>query len=314
MNRALFKFVLGIGIFTLVSCSPSTAKPEAETVETSDIVTPTPSETLDDKAAEFGTLLNEYIGLNQRLENVAYRVLSSNAQSCPETRKSIGMKVHTIQDYPEALQAYAGAFFKLDGRPAIRVVAANSPAFLAGLKPGDQVLKLGEFALVSGENAGQFFEALQTKEFRSSSNNIEIKRGTEKQVLELRSETICGYPAQLFYSELVNAHTNGEEIWVTSELLRQVDSDTSLALIIAHELAHATRRHMDLKPTKALELEADRLSLIYLSHAGYSPADAVRLWQENPLNHEQDETGSHPSRTERLAVLNNTLLELEIKP
>ena len=314
MTRFLSRLIFSICGLSLLACAPSTAKTDAVSMESAVIETPAPPLSIDEKAAEFEVILNQYIALNQRLENVAYTVLSSNTLSCPETVKSAGMKVHTVQDYPDALQSYAGVFFGISDHPVIRIIAANSSADQVGLKPGDRVVKLGEFDLVSGPNAKQFFEALRTKEFTSGATTIEVRRGNQNQVRRLSPKPICGYPAQLFYSEAVNAHTNGEEIWVTSELLRQVESDTSLALIIAHELAHATQGHMNLEPTKALELDADRLSLTYLARAGYDPEEAVGLWQENPLNHEKDETGSHPTRAERLAVLKEALAGLQAEP
>ena len=298
-------------ILSGAACAPSVANENIETPVLKTVeVEPAPEVLPENAVGDFQALLDEYISLNQRLENIAYKILTANAASCPETSRGVGMKIHTVHDYPDEIQMHARVFLGLDEQPAVRIVADGSPAFIAGLKSGDRVLKLGDFSLVSGRNAGQFFDALSVREFRKPTTEMEILRGERKQLFKLLPEISCGYPGQVFYSEQVNAHTDGEEIWITSELMRQVENDISLALIFAHELAHATQGHVYTEPTKALELEADRLSLIYIKAAGYDPEEAVRLWRDNPLHHNRDQSQSHPTMSERLKVLSATLQEI----
>ena len=255
----------------------------------------------------FEAVLNEYLALNQRLENVGYRILRGNVDQCPETKRDVGLKIHTIFDYPEDLQMPARVFLNLDIDPAIRVIAADSPAQNAGLRIGDRVKTLGDYDIPSGRTAVQLFEAVASREFRLASSVLQVERGGELVDASLAPEPICGYPTQLFYSELMNAHTNGDEIWVTSELIRQLKDDESLGLVIAHELAHVTEGHLMRQPTKALELEADRLSVIYLRNAGYDPALAIERWKANPHNHMKEKSESHPSFSERLNALETSL-------
>ncbi len=268
-------------------------------------------QTVDD----FEAVLDEYLALNQRLENVSYRVLSGNSHNCPETVRDIGLKIHTVYDYPEALQLPARLFLDLDIHPLVRVIAQDSPAEQAGLKVGDRVLQLGDYEIPSGKTAGQLFDAVSLREFRMGQANLKVQRGqAEAKSFDVNPETICGYPAQLFYSEIVNAHTNGEEIWVTSELIRQMRADESLALVIAHELAHATQGHIFEEPRKELELVADRLSIEYLVNSGFDPAHAISLWKQNPAHHKKSESETHPTFEERLAVMETALKELGSAP
>jgi len=299
------KLLLALLALSMSSCGQSVA------VEDPDAPAATPVE-VQHATDDFETVLDEYLALNQRLEDVAYRVLRGNSANCPETVRDIGLKIHTVHDYPDELQLPARLFLDLDIHPLIRVIAESSPAEQAGLNVGDRVLKLGAFDIPSGKTAGSLFDAVSVREFRMDSAALQIKRGDAKPMtIEVRPQTVCGYPAQLFYSEIVNAHTDGEEIWVTSELIRQLEDDESLALVIAHELAHATEGHVFQEPTKALELVADQLSISYLKNAGFDPALAIENWKQNPAHHKQDESVTHPSFDERLDVMEAALKALD---
>ncbi|NNE58230.1 MAG: M48 family metalloprotease [Hellea sp.] len=256
---------------------------------------------------DFEELLDQYLAYNQRLENIAFRILSRNKDSCQETQRSIGMKPHTVFDYPSDLQMMARVYLDIETQTSVRIVAKDSPAELAGLEPGDRILQLGEYKIPDGEMGGELFEAVSAREYQHGLTHMIIERQGAEKTVELRPISICGYPAQLFYSDVANAHTNGGEIWVTSELVRATASDISLALVFSHELAHAVQRHIFETPSRELELEADRLSLIYLDRAGYDAQEAIRLWKLNPLNHKAEPSESHPSSDERLKVLLGSL-------
>ncbi len=79
-------------------------------------------------------------------------------------------------------------------------------------------------------------------------------------------DAACTGTLELSYNKEPNAWTDGEGIFVTPSLLNKVD-DLSLALIIAHELAHIALNHADKEPSEKLEREADRFALFMLARA-----------------------------------------------
>jgi len=308
MTNRFASLIALLFVLTMGACQENDTQiiPETEASTPDDLN----SDFEDDSVDIFETLLRANLDYARRLENVSYGILKANIAACPETQRSIGIKVHTIYDYPSELQMHARVFLDLDTALRIRMVATGSPAETSGLKVGDRIVSLGGETIPTGENAGDVYQALSRNEYSLGSVSMEIERQGEIITVNLAPDTICGYSAQLFYDDIVNAHTDGSDIWVTTELLRIIDEDVSLALIVAHELAHAVKGHIFLEPTPALELEADRLSLFYLARAGYDPEEAVRLWQSNPLNFEMDLSNSHPSRQERLDVLQQALRDL----
>ena len=126
-----------------------------------------------------------------------------------------------------------------------------------------------------------------------------LKRGEDRLTAAVKPETICDYPANVFFNEKANGHTDGEQIIITSELMKTVPDDINLALIIAHEMAHAISGHQ--RKEKPLELKADRMALVLMSRAGYDIDSAIRYWGEAAHPHQgyQETSKTHPTITER---------------
>ena len=85
----------------------------------------------------------------------------------------------------------------------------------------------------------------------------------------------CGYDVRIRYSQKINAYADGKTIIVTSEMIENTD-DLSLALIIAHELAHNILGHKAEDPASEIEPIADRWALFLLARAGLDYEHATR--------------------------------------
>jgi len=267
---------------------------------------PEPQEKSEDE-----TVLELFLDLNARLEMTAYPILRENISDCGQIDFSTGFFVHTVQDFPTNLRALVREKLQIGDMPHIRLVLPGSPAATAGLKPGDKVLGINDIEMTSDEQARAFFETVSRAEFSKGSGTVKVERQGKILDVGLSTEKICGYPAQLFFSEDINAYTNGDEIWVTSELVNRVKSEESLALIVAHELAHATQGHIFKEASKAFELEADRIGMTYLVRAGYDGSLALAEWTANPLNHKSQIRDSHPTFDERWRALDGALREAQ---
>ena len=81
--------------------------------------------------------------------------------------------------------------------------------------------------------------------------------------------------------------------------MKTVPDDVNLALIIAHEMAHAIKGHH--RKEKALELTADRMALVMMTRAGYDIDRAISYWKNAVHPHAEYQTASktHPSISER---------------
>lgn len=243
-------------------------------------------------------VLAEYKTLNTRLEAIAAPLLLANASLCPRTSRDIGITTHTLSDYPEGLQEAAGRLMGVSDALSIRSVRPGSAADKTGLKSGDKLIRIGSFPLEGQSGVQGYYNLIAQKVFENSQTNIGISRGPEVLKFSVRPETICGYPVNVFFDDTLNGHTDGNEVFITSELLRRVPDDVNLALIIAHELSHAIAGHIDQSPSKALELEADRMALTLMARAGYDIDQAIAYWEDAPHPYKQA-SETHPSTRER---------------
>jgi len=288
----------------LVACSAaSQSSPDA--AETKDEpVSILPDLTLERPSdTQFEDVLAEYRLMNERLDRVSAPLRLANAPLCPRVFRDPGFTSHTLQDYPERLQGVAEAVMGLkpDGI-YVRSVRRDSPADEADIEIGDRVVRLNDQYVPGGRTMKQFYAALSRGAFGGVKTRMTLRtpQGQDYET-SLRSDTACDYPASVFFSQDVNGHTNGDEVFITSALMQTVPDDVNLALIVAHEMAHAIAGHIDETPSQALELEADRMALVLMDNAGYDIDAAIAYWAEaaHPHRDLQDNSNSHPSITAR---------------
>ena len=265
----------------------------------------------DDEVVRFSDILAQYQQLNTRLEDVAARLQIANAPLCQVTVRDAGYTVHTLSDYPAQLQQVAKGLLSVDEKLSVRTVRAGSSAQLAGVQPGDRLIGVNGQRFPSGVTQMQFYSRASEAAFDAPTARLTIARheGTASPELlsfKLTPDTICGYPAHVVFDEHVNGHTDGRAVWITSELMRTVEDDVNLALIVAHEMAHAMAGHVELSPTdearKILELTADSMGLVMLARAGFDIDRAISYWTraDNPQRLSQSRSQTHPSITQRL--------------
>lgn len=247
----------------------------------------------------FAAILEEHQAYNMRLQNVAAPLLKANTDLCPRTRRDIGMTVHTLTDYQPNLQPLAEVLMGASDRLSVRTIRGGSPADKAGLKTGDVIIGINGAYMPGGFTVQRFFEVATQNAFKGEIASLKIARGEDRLDIKVAPETICDYPANVFFHEKANGHTDGEQIIITSELMKTVPDDVNLALIIAHEMAHAIKGHHHKE--KALELTADRMALVMMTRAGYDIDRAINYWRDAVHPHAEYQTTSktHPSITER---------------
>jgi predicted Zn-dependent protease len=143
-------------------------------------------------------------------------------------------------------------------------------------------------------------------------------------------------------ADAVNAWTDGEGVWVSRGMMRFLKGDNELALVLAHEMAHAYRGHIAVLRAKQIieagigavldwlspgsgraavllidaatkkfdrdqEREADLYGLIWAHKAGFDVSGGRELWRrmaiEIPESIESGFLSSHPSSAERFLLL-----------
>lgn len=311
MHKTLSRLTLSVATLLFLTNCAEARSVSQDTVETdyaggnhdtaSPAITPPPSNRPSN--TQFSDVLLEYRQMNARLDRVSAPLRLKNAELCPHTFRDPGFSSHTLDDYPPRLQPVAEDIMGLSSQGIyVRSVRQGSPAAIADIETGDRILKLNGQYIPSGTTMKRFYAALSKSAFGGVKTRLTLRtpQGQDYQT-SLRADTACDYPASVFYSKDVNGHTNGTEVFMTSELMQTVPDDVNLALIVAHEMAHAIAGHMEETPSQALELEADRMALVLMTRAGYNIDTAIAYWADaaHPHRDLQDSSISHPSITER---------------
>ncbi len=193
----------------------------------------------------------------------------------------------------------------------------DSPAARAGLQVGDVVLAIGAQTTARPKAVSQALAKA------AANHDIALTRwrAGREQVVTLRPERVPFHVAFLMTDDQeINASaTTGRRIFVTYGLLRFVNSDDELAVVLGHELAHHTHHHIrkevgtsivtsivgmtaavgaeifvpgtggivmrgvkgafDSSFSQDFEREADEIGLRYAYRAGYDAQAGARVWE-----------------------------------
>lgn len=254
-----------------------------------------------------------------RVFSVMYPLLGANAPFCAaRLRPMAGLLVWNIHSIARDWQPAANNLFGLDERLAVETVARASPALKAGLRSGDIIDSIDGVALQGPSAVKAFQQALAAA--GPSPVSIAYHRDGQARQATFTPLLGCDFPAHVDQtSSDVNAAADGQSIAVTRGMLRFVDNDDELALVLAHELAHNALSHVDKQRQNqmagalggllidsvfaaggiatggefsqmggamaqdtnsvAFEQEADYVGMYFMERAGYSAAGVANFWR-----------------------------------
>lgn len=191
-------------------------------------------------------------------------------------------------------------------------------------------------------------QALRGEEQRQKALAVQLHREREERLVtvtgrlnsaarslcaEIKETEQCAFPVKLIENQELNATADGESVHVNSGMLRFVENDNELALIVGHEISHNMLRHLDKKRGNAIvgtvvgglfdiglavlgvnthgafsrigtnaggtaysqdfEAEADYAGLYLAARAGYDISQAPTLWRRVAVEHPGSIQGSY---------------------
>lgn len=254
-----------------------------------------------------------------RVFSVMYPLLGANAPFCAgHLRPMAGLLVWNIDSVAPQWRAAANTAYALDDRLAVETVARASPALKAGLRSGDIIESINGEKLAGPGAATAFAQILAAA--GTAPVSIAYRRGAQQRTASFAALPGCDFPARVDQdSSDVNAAADGRSIAVTRGMLRFVENDDELALVLAHELAHNALSHVDKQRQNqmagalggllidsvfaaggiatggefsqmggamaqdnnsvAFEQEADYVGMYFMERAGYSAAGVANFWR-----------------------------------
>lgn len=325
-----------LAVFLLAACAPKTQTPiiSAEAAH---------AEALH----QMTTAFTSNMAMAARLTRVAFPVLSRNAEACDDDAVwYAGFRSGTSKGKDDIAKEALASLYGMDDKLTVTAVPTGTPADRGGLQVRDKIL------LVNGEEKGMFtpLSARITDWSGGDDANLKlrIRRGVETLNLNIEGVKACYAPVIVQQDEQVNAFADGSNIMITTGMLKFVESDDELALIIGHEMAHNTMGHSASKIANRMmgalldatitvltgvysqvgaqvgsmaysqefEAEADYVGCYYTEKSGYDCKAAAGLWRRMATAHPNAinlQGSTHPSTAKRFLALEKAVEEIEMK-
>ncbi len=330
--------VIVVAVFLLSACAPKTRTPTIDA-----------DQARAEALRQMETAITERVKLSARLSRVAFPVLSVNANDCgDDARWYAGFHSAPEKINNDIAKIAWGKLYGVDGKLTVRAVPAGTPADRAGLQVRDKII------LVNGEKEGTLTTLIDRVKSWSKGDSgklkLRIQRGVKHLDLTIDGVKACYSSIQIKESEDVNAFADGDKIYITTGMLKFVDSDDELALVIAHEMAHNTMGHSlsklgnrvmgalvdatvlvltgvntsnlaadlgSMAYSQEYEAEADYVGSYYAAKAGYDDVKgAAALWRRMATAHPNAinlQGSTHPSTATRFLAIEKAVEEIEQK-
>ena len=295
--------------------------------------------------------LKKILSYKKRLNTVSYPILKAATEFCVAKKSySMGARGSSSSDYKNEWRTTANKIFGGD-EYIVTWVAEQGPAAKSGLAVDDRILSINnvEFGASNQQHKKFYAEASRITKNTAPIKSLLVKRGDQLLEMDIRLETICGYPVALQESDAVNAYADGKRIIITKGMMRFAQQDQELALVVAHELGHNLMGHLDKKKTNHMlgriidlaaaangvstrgtfanigarafsqdfEAEADYVALYYMNAAGLPLEGTANFWRQMAAEHPgsigSNHSASHPATSERFLAISNTIAEINHK-
>lgn len=297
--------------------------------------------------------IKDYFGALARLDNVAFHIKTANAIYCDKQAAQLGLDVATAQSLPRKYRSFSTEALQIGwSQPTVISVADGSPAALAGIKVGDEILTVGNEPVPARYPAEWIASRLQE---HSGPVTVMIRRDGKDVPHTLSPVMGCAIPVLLASDPTPGAFTDSRKIVVQSGILRVTKTDTDLAVVVGHELAHVTMghhgkqlvngllggvsgavidgglmmggiytgatfsRHLEVAGehafSVAFEREADYVGAYYAARAGYDITGVENVWRAMALESPDSiRLGkTHPTTPVRFVQMQKTIAEIADK-
>jgi hypothetical protein len=288
-----------------------------------------------------------------RAERVALTVFRGGHELCrQQVAPALGFFFASSDSFDPAANVDGFDADDLDERYEVTRVVGGSPAAQAGLQAGDVLVSLGGQPLPQGPGTDGAVRRLSRQMARNGQPlALTIERDGRQRSLTLTPVLACDIDLIVQRSWEINAYTNGSLIQVRSGLLRFIESDDELALVLAHEVGHSIMNHAaatkitmiggaivggmvdaiagdaegtymrsgiaagSRRNSVAHELQADYVGLYVMARAGYDIGVAAPLWRRMAeyMPDEASAMPTHPAPPARIAAIDRTVAEIRAK-
>ena len=227
----------------------------------------------------------KYIDQMSLVKNIGYKVNSSNADICNKTDFNSGLTFANENVMGLKIAKFFPSKINLGSRVSIIDIVKDSPADKAGLFLGDVILEVDGYTFPEGKNAlkkiSKYFKDIDEKPVKK----IKVDRKGEILSFDINQKKICNYPIIFTQDKIVNAYADGKSIIMTQGMVDYARDDNEIAMVIAHELAHNDRGHLDAKKKNTLIMGSigfilDLMTIYYSGGTAGGDAQNTEMWSK----------------------------------
>lgn len=316
----LSKLLLGISIVLVGCATPQTRAPAVASGSAA-------NETKKQQALVVEDYMNNY----KRLQKVASKIVVDGADMCGDKVGSyygFNFWNQNSFNFSPAFKEAAKSKYDLNENFKILSIAPQSPAEKASIKEGDVLVSVGGWLIPIGKDINKQLNQ-KLVEHGKSLTPVEVavlRDGTEHK-LSITPVKSCDFTVHLAPDDVKNAYADGKNIVVYKGMMEFFKTDEEIALVVSHELAHNSMKHIDAKQKNAtvggvfglildiaaatagvntngdfmrmgsglagnaysveFEQEADYVGLYFMQKAGYEIDNAAGFWRRMAVNNSQ---------------------------
>jgi beta-barrel assembly-enhancing protease len=274
-------------------------------------------------------VLEDYLGNYNKLQSVSSRIITTGADMCGDKVAAFyGFDYWNNDSFNAQMKAPAQVKFNMNEHYKILHVAPASPAEISALKQGDSLVSIDNWVVPAGKDANKLIKeklALLGKSF-APINMVVSRDGTEVKTT-ITPVKACDFGVILSPDDVKNAYADGKNIVVYKGMMDFFKTDEEIALVLSHELAHNSMKHIDAKQKNAVvggifgllldvaaisvgintngefaksgagiggnshsvafEQEADYVGLYFMKKAGFDIENAAGFWRRMAVSNSQ---------------------------
>ena len=227
----------------------------------------------------------KFIDQMSLVKSIGFKINSSNADICNKTDFNSGITFANENVMGLKIAKFFPPKINLGSQVSIIDIVKNSPADKAGLALGDIILEVEGYTFPEGRNAlkkiSKHFKDIEEKKIKK----IKIDRNGEILTFDINQTKICNYPIIFTQDKIVNAYADGKSIIMTQGMVDYARDDNEIAMVIAHELAHNDRGHLDAVKKNTLIMGSigfvlDLMTIYYSGGTAGGDAQNTEMWSK----------------------------------
>lgn len=241
MHLSRLFFILATAFSISACATPSTIAPHGSSAEIA--IEAAKQEDFAKKHA-----IKEWYKSSRRLQRVTYPILRKNLPLCEGKQAyDFGIRTWSQNDWPVKYREAAQDLYNLDNYINVYLTVGGSPADKAGMNRGDKILAVNDTGIEPGPKViKEYNEAI--KKMDGSTTKFTVKRGGKILSYSIKPHKICNFPVVYDVNDdSVNAYADGKYMYVSSGMMKFINSDNELALLVSHELGHNVMGHIEKK-------------------------------------------------------------------